>query len=264
VAVLVVLALAAVALRPLLRNRQPTYPGRGTREDLLATVHQAIRAQDYATFATCFDADLLDARLEPPRAETFRKRARTVSDFRWKLEKPRSRAPESVSLRGLSGKALPTILGIDAKGPVGLVIPPSEGDYLIAEVVDTPFARAPLPPDELRRVKEQVHAKVQGFFDHLGENLLPLISKRPGMRNLSAEEKRKLVERIRPLLGATRAEYTIVEEDSMYSRDYARVIVKCPRLARAIGTRRETFPIDVRRDPRNDTWKLIPRRKPER
>jgi len=264
VAVLILLALAAVALRPVLRNRGPSYPGRGTREDLLATVHQAIRAQDYAAFATCFDADLLDHRIPEPRARTFRERAKAVTDFRWNLEKPRSRSPESVSLRGLSGKALPAVLGMKPKGPIGLVIPPSEDEYLIAKVMETAFARATLPPNELRKVKKQVNAKVTEFFDDLGKNLQDLIRKRPGMRNLSPEEKRKLVERVRGLLGTTRVEYEIVEKDSMYSADWARVIVRCPRLARAMGSRRDKFPIDIRRDPRNGTWRLVPRMRPKR
>jgi len=262
VAALLLLALSAVVLRPLLVRRDPGYPGRGTREDLLETVHRAIRAGDFGAFARCFDADLLDRHLPDPQAKTFRERARLVTDFRWKMDKPRP--PGSLSLRGLTGKALPAMLGLAPRGPMGLVIPPSEGEYLIAEVMETPPGRAPLPPGELRRVKKEVNAKVEGFFDHLGENVYALFARRPGARRLSPEERRKLVEKIRPLLAARRPEYKLIEAESVYSADWARVVVRCPDLAKALGMRRDRFPVGLRRDPQNGTWRLMPRKKPER
>ncbi|MEN8150702.1 MAG: serine/threonine-protein kinase, partial [Planctomycetota bacterium] len=190
---LLALAAAAVLARPFLAgNASPPYPGRGTRDDLMETIHRSIERADFAAFARCFDADLLDEHLPNPQAETFARRAKTVTDFQYRLSK--SRSPGMVSFRSLTGRALPTVLGIRLKGPLGLVIPPSEDEYLVAGILANPASRVPLSPSEMRRVKKEVNPKVAEFFDDLETNLSELVRRRPGGGRLTPEDRARLLE----------------------------------------------------------------------
>ncbi|MEN8152301.1 MAG: hypothetical protein ABFS86_20960, partial [Planctomycetota bacterium] len=112
--------------------------------------------------------------------------------------------------------------------------------------------------------KKEVNPKVAEFFDDLETNLSELVRRRPGGGRLTPEDRARLLERIEARLGGRKVEYEIVTSESVYWKDSARVVVRCPALAEALGLKKDRLPVDVRRDPRNGTWRLLPRRRPER
>jgi hypothetical protein len=256
VSAVVLVAIAGFALKKM--NRKPKYAGRGTRDALLTTIHQSIRRADFATFSACFEGRLLERHLPEPRIEKFRERAGAVTDFEFRSEP----APMGggVSMRFVASPALVTVFGLKSREPLRVVIPPSEAEYVVAEIREGGGKRQPLDASEMRRVKAEVNAAVENFFNHLGENVIRMAARRKG-RRLTNEELKQLVARIRSTLGERRAEYSIVERESLYSRDHARVVVRCPELTKLLGLRVDRIPVTLKRDPRNGTWNLEARRR---
>lgn len=248
--------LAAIVMAGLIWPPFPAEPVQATRtspEETLESVHEAIRARDFAVFSECFDESVL-ARIT--EAE-FRARALAVADLGYRMEIPlRGAAGRGVFYRVGSSPALATILGKSPGATLRVGMEHDDGGFRIVRVsseVD-PTRRppgnvgGPGPGGGSGEIQEHVlRARVTELFDNLDKYAPVILTRLEKDGRITKEQSAQVTESLKTLSAEGAFKYRIIEEESTFQGGRAEVVVACPKLAKLLGLEDERFAVDLSR-----------------
>ena len=253
-AAVLVAAGAFVAVRALQGER---YPGRGSPEDLLETVHRAIEGRDYRTFAECLEEEALLEYLSEEPERTFRDRAGKLVAYAYRADVPPRgwSGRQDVSMRIVSGVALPAVLG--RRSPLVVALRHGAGGFRVAQVFDDrgPGRRNPMgefTKREQRAIDEKI-AEVLGSIEKYGPALVDLIVKEG---RLPEEKTAALRAAFAKLSAKGRIEYRVLHDQSKYDFRRSTVVLESKDLARAFGSRGKRVALELQRRGRGGPWQI--------
>jgi hypothetical protein len=251
----VVAVLAVLAIRGLLGPKE--YPGRRTPEDALATIHRALERRDYQAFAECFEEEALLEYLSDEPQRVFAERTEGLADFAFRAEVPhRGPGREDLSLRVVSGAALPAALGLKTRNPLMVALRHGGDAFRVARVFEErSVPRRNILPELLKRERRLLDQKVAEIVRNIGEHGPALIDRLARDRRIPAEKAAALREGLEKL-GASgkKIQYRILHDESSYDFRRSMVALESKELARALGVKGDRIVIEFHRRPRSRTW----------
>ncbi len=252
------LLLVGAGIAILVNRSRPRYPGQATPGDLLVTLHRAIENRDFRTFARCFDPLCLEEFFPEDPARLFLERREGIRDFAFRSGPPRRPPPiPGITLRVVSGPALPAVLGLPADAPLRLALRPEGGRFRVERVFAGTAGVVPKLLEFRDLLKRMLAGRVRELFGNLDRYAPALLSRGVRTGRIPEAKLAALRERLRALYrSGKKPEVTILDEESMFGRARARIVVRCPELARALSLRDDRFVVEFARTPPDRNWRM--------